>query len=191
MDRPSPQQIAVYAAAVIAIAVIGARYLASHSSDGGEQTMRADARPVRVKRSQAGVYVYVTGAVRRPGVYKLPPWARLEAAVRRAGGATSGADLRAVNLAAKVADGQQVVVPTLAADGVVAGAAGDATTEPLSLNTATPEQLDTLDGVGPVTVEKIIEWRAQHGGFSSIDDLKQIDGIGPKTFAALKDKVRM
>jgi competence protein ComEA len=98
-----------------------------------------------------------------------------------------------VNLAAKVSDGQQVVVPRRgsAGGGSAVGAAAAEAGAPVSLNTATAEQLDELDGIGPVTADKIIEWRQQHGGFSSVDDLKQISGIGPKRFEALKDKVRM
>jgi competence protein ComEA len=193
----SRQQLLLYALAIIAIALIGARYLA-HSGSG----RRAAARPAPaklVRTGGGGAYVHVTGAVRRPGVYRLPSWARLDMAVRRAGGATRGADLEGVNLAAKVSDGQQVVVPRRGAGGDAApagvgglGAAeGNTAQAPISLNNATPEQLDQLDGVGPATAQKILEWRKQHGGFRSIDDLKQISGIGPKRFEALKDKVRV
>ena len=189
----------LYALAIVAIAVVGARYLQQH----GEREATAAARPApaaRLARPGGGdAHVYVTGAVRRPGVYRLPAWARLDLAVRKAGGASKGADLQAVNLAAKVADGQQVVVPRKAAGGAggigAAGADGAAmaggTAAPISLNTATPEQLDQLDGVGPATAQKILAWRKEHGGFRSVDDLKQISGIGPKRFEALKDKVRM
>jgi competence protein ComEA len=191
MEAISRQQLIVYAAAAIAIALIGARYLRQTSEQESAAATRVHTQ-LRVDRSQAGAHVYVTGAVRRPGVYRLPAWARLDLALKKAGGADRSADLAAVNLAAKVADGQQVVVPRRSS---TAGAAADEATAaagaPVSLNTATAEQLDELDGVGPATAEKILEWRKQHGGFSSIDDLKQISGIGPKRFDALKDKVRM
>jgi competence protein ComEA len=126
----------------------------------------------------------------------LPSGTRLDLAVKRAGGPAKGADLGGVNLAAKIADGQQVVVPraATAAAGAAVGVAGlapGASAGPISLNTATAEQLDQLDGVGPATVQKILEFRKEHGGFRSVDDLKQISGIGPKRFEALKDKVRM
>jgi competence protein ComEA len=192
MAEVSRQQLAVYVAAAIAIALIGARYLKETRRD--PPSAGAAAAPVHVRRSSAGAYVHVTGAVRHPGVYRLPGWARLDLAVRRAGGATRTADLQAVNLAAKVADGQQVVVPRQA---IAAGgggpppASGVGTTGPISLNTATLDQLDELDGVGPATAQKILAWRTQHGGFRSVDDLKQISGIGPKRFETLKDKVRM
>jgi competence protein ComEA len=155
---------------------------------------------VKVTRGGAGgaAFVHVTGAVRRPGVYRLPSWARLDVAIRRAGGATARADMQGVNLAAKVTDGQQVIVPKrMSAPGtaVAAPSAADATTgatvAPISLNTATADQLDELEGIGPTTAQKILDWRKEHGGFRSVDDLQQISGIGPKRFESLKQKVRM
>jgi competence protein ComEA len=155
---------------------------------------------VRIGRAAGdAATVHVAGAVRRPGVYRLPAGARVQDAVRRAGGARPGADVNAINLAAKVADGQQVVVPVRAsrgAAGLTAGAAAGAAaapgaaTGPVSLNSATAEQLDTLDGVGPATARKIIEWRTQHGGFRSVADLAQVPGIGPKKLAALREQVQ-
>jgi competence protein ComEA len=188
----SRQQLVVYAAALLAVALIGARYLRS------ERDPPAQARPatVKVERSAAGgAVVHVVGAVRRPGVYRLPPWARLAAALRRAGGATSRADLQGVNLASKLTDGQQVIVPVRASGAVAAqtaaGAGAAAPGQPVSLNNATVDQLDELDGIGPATAQKILDYRKQHGGFGSVDDLKQVSGIGPKRFEALKEKVRM
>jgi competence protein ComEA len=187
------QQLLLYGLAIVAVALVGARYL-RQEGDGAQA--RA---PARIKIARAGgadAFVHVTGAVRHPGVYRLPSWARLDLAVKRAGGATVGADLEGVNLAAKIADGQQVVVPrkgvaALAGGGARAAALGGAPSAPISLNTATADQLDELDGVGPATAQKILEFRQEHGGFRSVDDLKQISGIGPKKFDALKDKVRM
>jgi competence protein ComEA len=189
------QQLFLCALAIVAVALIGARYLKQEGA--GASASARTSKPVRIQRSGGGrAFVHVTGAVRRPGVYTLPSWARLDLAVKRAGGAAKDADLEGVNLAAKVADGQQVVVPRR---GAAAGApatggtpgSGEAPSAPISLNTATPEQLDQLEGVGPATVQKILEFRKEHGGFRSVDDLKQITGIGPKRFEALKDKVRM
>jgi competence protein ComEA len=184
------QQLGLYALAIVAVALIGARYLGQEHSARSAAT--ADRKPVQLERSSGRVYVHVTGAVRHAGVYTLPSWARLDQALRRAGGASAKADLEGVNLAAKVADGQQVVVPRKGAVAAGAGpAAPGAGAGPISLNTATSEQLDQLDGVGPATAQKILEYRKEHGGFRSVDDLKQISGIGPKRFEALKDKVRM
>jgi competence protein ComEA len=188
----SRQQLVVYAAALVAVALIGARYLKAERDPPVAQE-----RPVRVavERKDGGqAFVHVVGAVRRPGVYRLPSWERLSAALRRAGGPTARADLQGVNLAAKVADGQQVIVPARVegAAGAAAPAPGeDPAGAPVSLNSATAEQLDQLDGVGPATAQKILDWRKEHGGFGSLEDLKQISGIGPKRFDALKDKVRM
>jgi competence protein ComEA len=189
------QHLFLCALAVVAVALIGARYL-KQEGGGGSAAARPHA-PVRVRESGGGqAFVHVTGAVRRPGVYRVPAWARLDFAVKRAGGAAAGANLEGVNLAAKIADGQQVVVPRKGAAGAASGELGvgdpaGGPSGPVSLNTATPEQLDQLEGVGPATAQKILEWRKQHGGFRSVDDLKQITGIGPKKFAALKDKVGM
>ena len=107
---------------------------------------------------------------------------------------TAKGDLNAINLAAKVADGQQVVVPRRGAAGVAAGGGavpGAPASAPVNLNSATAEQLDTLDGVGPATATKILEWRQAHGGFRSVEDLAQVPGIGPKKLAALKPKVQL
>lgn len=193
MEGVSKQQLAVYAAAALAIALIGARYLKEMAQSETERGRPPPAAGLSVQRLPARVFVHVTGAVRRPGVYRIPSWGRLDLAVKRAGGATPSADLQGVNLAAKVSDGQQVVVPRRGAGGATAGGdvAADGSSAPISLNTATAEQLDQLDGVGPATAEKILAWRKEHGGFRSVEDLKQISGIGPKRFEALKDKVRM
>jgi competence protein ComEA len=151
--------------------------------------------PVSIEpRRPAVALVHVAGVVRRPGVYRLREGERIQDALRRAGGARAGADLNAINLAAKVADGQQVVVPRRGATRAAAagaGAPGGPAQPPVSLNTATAEQLDTLDGVGPATAAKILDWRRRHGGFRSIDDLGEIPGIGPKRLAALRTKVQL
>lgn len=195
MNDVPRQQLVLCGLAIVAVGLIGARYL---KEDGGSGAQARPAPAVKLDRAGGGrAFVHVTGAVRRPGVYRLPSWARLDRAVKRAGGATAAADLEGVNLAAKLTDGQQVVVPRRGGAGAsaVAGSAGatpaGAPAAPISLNTATPEQLDQLDGVGPATAQKILDWRKEHGGFRSVEDLKQISGIGPKRFDALKDKVRM
>jgi competence protein ComEA len=194
IDKP---QLAVYAAAAIAIALIGARYLRdSRPADGAGA---AKAVPVRVsgsERPSGPVVVQVSGEVRRPGVYRLSAGQRVQDAVRLAGGLTAKADLAGVNLAQKAQDGRQVVVPARgaaavasAATGAPASAPGAAPSAPINLNTATPEQLDQLDGVGPATAQKILAYRAEHGGFGSVAELDRVPGIGPARMAALKDRV--
>lgn len=198
MGNLSRPQLAVYAAAALAIVLIGARYL--HESRPAEPSPGGRPVPVRVSSADGGwAVVQVAGEVHHPGVYRLRSSERVDDAVRMAGGATSRADLSGVNLAAKVEDGRQVIVPprgqgasgAAPASGAGANAgAGGPTTAPLNLNTATAEQLDQLDGVGPATARKIIAYRQEHGGFRSVSELDQVPGIGPKRMAALKDHLR-
>ena len=141
--------------------------------------------------------VHVVGAVRRPGLYRLREGARVADAVERAGGATHRAELAALNLAAPLVDGIQVLVPRRAratgatlpeaeADLGVAAAGGGL--KP-SLATATAEELDELPGVGPITAQKILDYRAEHGPFRSVDDLDAVPGIGPTRVEQLRDLV--
>jgi len=145
--------------------------------------------------TSAFVVVDVAGAVRRPGVYRLRQGARITDAIARAGGATSRAQIVSVDLAAPLADGEQVLVPSAgdsgsgAVAGVGAAAGGPSTSAPIDLNTATAEQLDTLPGVGPVTAQKIVEYRQTHGPFTSVDQLDAIPGIGAARIADLKGLV--
>lgn len=156
----------------------------SFSSDG-------DARISLDSGGSGDVVVDVTGAVVRPGVYRLPAGARVTDAVDRAGGATGAALLEAINLAARLADGQQVVVPRRGPAGAPLAAGGAASEEgPIGLGTATVEQLDTIDGIGPVTAQDIVEFREKHGGLSSVDQLDQISGIGPATMEALRARLQ-
>jgi competence protein ComEA len=209
MPQLSRTQLATYAALALVVAVLGVRFMqrqqpasaALPGATSGARDRGAARTAVRVSRPAAqGSVVHVAGAVRRPGVYRLPAGARVQEAVRRAGGARPGADVNAINLAAKIVDGQQVVVPKRAGTGGAAAPAGASPARaaagaapagpPISLNSATAEQLDTLDGVGPATAQKIIAWRTQHGGFRSVADLGQVPGIGPKKLAAIKDRVQ-
>ncbi len=134
--------------------------------------------------------VDVAGAVRRPGLYRLERGARVADAVARAGGLTPRAERTAVNLAAPLADGEQVLVVARGSP-VVGGAAspGAAAAGPVSLSSATAEQLDTLPGVGPVTAQKIVDYRHAHGPFTSVDGLDAIPGIGPAKLADLRPLV--
>jgi competence protein ComEA len=206
MPTVSRSQLVAYALAALVVAVLGVRYMQGQARGSGAPVASTPApapgsgsAAVRLEPRPATVaLVHVAGAVRTPGVYRLRDGERVQDAVRRAGGPRAGADLNAINLAAKVADGQQVVVPRRGAAalsgagaGAGAGEPGSAPQAPVSLNSATAEQLDTLDGVGPATASKILEYRRQHGGFRSIDDLGEIPGIGPKRLAALRGKVQL
>ena len=137
------------------------------------------------------VAVHVAGRVRHPGLVRLPAGSRVQDAITAAGGATSGADLDAVNLARKLTDGEQVRVPGPGdpAPPPPDAAAGPATpSAPLDLNTATVEQLDTLPGVGEVTAGRIVAYRSAHP-FTTVDELLEVPGIGQRRFEQLKDLV--
>jgi competence protein ComEA len=137
----------------------------------------------------APVVVDIAGKVRRPGVATLPAGSRVVDALKHAGGAKPGVSLTALNLARVLVDGEQILVGVPAV-GVAASAAGApgapaAPGQLVNLNSATAEQLDTLPGVGPVTAQKILDWRSTNGAFSSVDELLEVDGIGEKTLADL------
>lgn len=149
--------------------------------------------PVRVAApagpaSAPRLFVNVVGAVRRPGLYTLKDGSRVADAVIRAGGPTPKAQIELLNLAARIADGEQIVVPRrgLATPGA---AGGGAAAGPVHLNSATLEQLDALPGVGPVTAQKILDYRQQHGAFGSVDELDAIAGIGPARLEQLRGLV--
>jgi competence protein ComEA len=166
---------------------------------GGKVLLRpaqpAVLRPVRVtapatRTVAATLYVDVVGAVRRPGLYRLRDGARVADAVSRAGGPTRRAELELVNLAARISDGEQIVVPRRGAGGAVGNvAAGSAGGGPVHLNSATLEQLDALPGIGPVTAQKILDYRQEHGAFGSVDELDGVPGIGPARLANLRPLV--
>ena len=144
--------------------------------------------------SAARVVVDVVGAVRQPGLYRLSQGSRIADAIARAGGATPKAALAQINLAAPLADGEQVVVPSRRQAGIASPSVGGSTpgtpgTAPVQLSTATLEQLDTLPGVGPATAQKILDYRTKHGAFSSVDELDAVPGIGPKRLEQLRDLV--
>src|SRR4051812_6140277 len=205
MPEISRSQLVAYAAFAILVVALGVRFMhrqqpAAPPVPSASSERSAGTGGVSVSRpASSGSVVHVAGAVREPGVYRLAAGARVRDAVERAGGARANGDVNAINLAAKVADGQQIVVPGRVRNGAAVaatatpgsgGGAPAAAGPRVSLNTATAEQLDTLDGVGPATAQKIIAWRTQHGGFRSVADLGQVPGIGPKKLAALKDKVQ-
>jgi len=153
------------------------------------------AAPPAETAAATAVIVDVVGAVRRPGLYRLEQGARIADAVSRAGGATGKADLALINLAAPLADGEQVVVPkrgaaALGAPTAAGSSSGGAPSGgPVHLSTATLEQLDSLPGIGPVTAQKILDYRQKHGAFTSVDGLDAVPGIGPARLDQLKDLV--
>ena len=184
---------------------MGARAIGSQGS-GGSGTAFGSSAPSAGSASNSGssdgfavsqegggdVVVDVAGAVRSPGVYRLPSGARVTDAVQRAGGGTASALIEQINLAARLGDGQQIVVPERARGSapVAAGAATASDQGPISLGSASVEELDTIEGIGPVTAQDIIDFRDQRGGLSSIEQLDQISGIGPATMGALRKRLQ-
>jgi competence protein ComEA len=192
MDVTTRRRVLALLTVALIVILLGVRHFArggGQPSAQAQPTLAADAAAV----SHSKIVVHVVGAVRRPGLYALRKEARIADAVRRAGGATRRADLEAINLAAPAEDGLQVVVPRRQPPAAASGAAaapGDAPgSGPVHLNTATLEQLDTLPGVGPVTAQKILDWRQSHGAFTSVDDLDAVPGIGPARLEELRDLV--
>jgi competence protein ComEA len=150
--------------------------------------LRAEAAPART------VLVHVVGAVRKAGLYRLDDGSRVADALHAAGGAKPKADLQSINLAAPVADGQQIVVPVRGRSGTVGSGGsvpGMPPGGPVHLNTATLEELDSLPGIGPVTAQKILDYRTEHGAFASVDELDAVPGIGPARLAELKKVVQL
>jgi competence protein ComEA len=194
----SRTQLLVYGAVGVALLLVGARWVRSASAEAGREGGVTTAAAVDdeggsgesfvVVPGGGDVVVHVAGAVRDPGVYRFPTGSRVADAVDRAGGATGAAAVDGINLAARLADGQQVVMPSRAAgSGTAVGTASGAASEgPISLGTATVEQLDTIEGIGPVTAQEIVEFRDESGGVSSVEDLDEISGIGPATMDALR-----
>src|SRR4051795_3781016 len=205
----SRSQLIVYGAVAVVLLLVGARWIRSGDAQGdppGEVSYSesesgsgsaGDSGGTLAVDAQGGtdVVVDVAGAVSDPGVYRLPAGARVNDAIQRADGATARAEIDSINLAARLTDGQQVIIPDRAKSpvGVAAGsevAGSAASTAPINIGTASVDDLDTIEGIGPVTAQKILEFRDQHGGVSSVDQLDQIDGIGPATMDALRARLQ-
>jgi competence protein ComEA len=193
MPEMSRSQVVVYAAVAVALLLVGARAIRGEgaaqdsfaaASDGGSA---GGGGSFSISGSGGEVVVDVTGAVRDPGVYRMPAGSRVNDAVTRAGGAAPGAELEAINLAARLAE---VVVPKRVPGGAAVAVAAGAEEGPISLGTATVEQLEEIEGIGPVTAGDIIEYRDEHGGLSSVDQLDQVPGIGPATMDSLRARLQ-
>ena len=192
---PSRAQIAVFAGLGIVLVLLAAKALSGPPAQGSDPGVSIAAEPVAGASAagpgSGGLVVHVAGEVDEPGVYRVAPGSRVTDALERAGGATPKADENAINLAAMLADGQQVVVPAkVSASSAAAPAAATADEGPISLGSATEADLETIDGIGPVTAADIIEFRDSSGGVGSIDQLDEIPGIGPATIAALSKRLQ-
>lgn len=191
-EIPLSRRQALAGALAVLVALVVAGRLITGGDDGAAAPLEVVAEPDGAASAAAEVVVHVVGAVREPGLYRLKDGQRVADALDLAGGATGRADLSLVNLAAPVADGTQVVVPVRpdgGAGGGASAAGAAAASGPVHLNSATAEQLDALPGIGPVTAQKIVDWRQAHGAFASVDDLDAVPGIGPARIEQLRELV--
>ena len=189
----SRRRILVAAGCLVLLLFLGSKLLVRPQTSAGLAPPAA-APAETASAAPTVVVVDIVGAVRRPGLYRLAQGARIADAVARAGGATAKADVALINLAARLADGEQVVVPkrgtpALGAPAAAGSPAGAPSAGPVHLSTATLEQLDSLPGIGPVTAQKILDYRQKQGAFTSVDELDAVPGIGPARLDQLKDLV--
>lgn len=201
-DQSRRNAVAVGCAVLIAAVVTGWWVLAGRPhADAVRTDLRArpsaannsSAVPVSSGRATptAGIVVDVAGKVRRPGLYRLPVGSRIDDALRAAGGMMPGVNEATVNRAARISDGQQIVVGAPGAPAPVGssgrgGSSGDGPDGPVNINSASAAELQQLPGVGPVLAQHIIDWRTEHGSFASVDQLQSVSGIGPAKFAAMR-----
>ena len=188
----SRSQLALVLVPLVVLLTVAGSRIAGVGASRGPATAAPLARVGPAESAPAALlYVHVVGAVRHAGLFRIRDGSRVADALARAGGPTRHADLAAVNLAAPLVDGQQVVVPRRGPPGSAAavGASGPGSGMKVGLASATVEQLDELPGVGPVTAQKIVDWRTTHGPFRSVDDLDDVPGIGPARIEQLRDLV--
>lgn len=192
MDKLSKNQLIVLVVAVLAVGIGGGLFIGSRLSadkSGAElQVIQTPSEPIS-EPAATTLNIYVTGAVLHPDVYSLPNGSLVKDALKAAGGTTKDADLLSVNLAARLADNEQVTVPVkgtaaTSLPGTTTGRSGTSTK--ISINNGNLTDLDSLPGIGPAKAQAIITYRTEHGPFKRLEDLKNVKGIGDKTFEDLK-----
>lgn len=171
---------------ILAVAGVVAGYGVAQRGRPQPVHIALEPTPSPTEGSGRTIYVHVAGAVREPGLYRLEEGERVDDAVRAAGGPLEVADLDGVNLAAKLKDGDKVVVPALGAEGEEGeqGAGGK-----VNLNRADAAALESLPGIGPALSQRILAYREDHGGFGAVEELLKVSGIGPRTFETLAELV--
>ena len=187
-ERTPRRRLGVGAVVVLVVAIAAASVVIGMIRGAADAAARPDVDTIAVDEAQVPtVYVHVFGAVANPGLYRLDEGARVVDVIAAAGGLTPEADENAINLARPLSDGEQLQVPAVGespAESPVDGGDGR-----VNLNTADVTALDTLPRVGPAIAQRIIDWRESNGRFTSVDDLQEISGIGPKTLEKLRHLV--
>lgn len=202
MPEGSRSTIVIWAIAAVLATLAAVRALGSGDDPPAEPIRLSESAGARTDggRAASRIYVHVAGAVRRPGLMTLAPGSRVADGLARAGGPTRRAELTGVNLAARLEDGQQIVVPAAGSAGAAAappgglpstaGGSPGVAAPRVQLSTATVEQLDGIDGIGPTLAQRIIEYRDAHGGLRSLAELGEVEGIGEKRLATLRDALQ-
>ena len=203
MPRPVLLGVICCALAVVVIAALGVAstargdFIVDYSASSPSAANEDEIDNVEASESSAAssCFVYVAGAVKNPGVYKLQAGSRVDDAVKAAGGMSRKADSSAVNLARVIVDGEQITIPEKGSTsnvGMTLSSAANTASESsgkVNINTATSEELESLPGIGEVTAQKIISNRESEGAFASTEDLKRVSGIGDKKYEALADLI--
>lgn len=187
--------------AAVALAIVAAFFVFASGGEEGNDTVNSDSFDVETEAnetSEAVIYVDIGGEVNNPMLAELPEGSRVDDAIKAAGGLTDKADLTDINRAAFVEDGEKIYIPAVIEDdelplsSVESGGGRTINSDgKININTADSDELQTLTGVGPVTAQKIIDYRQDNGRFSTIEDIKNVSGIGDKTFEKFKDDIKV
>lgn len=202
LPRPVLVGVAIIAVGLMLLAIWNfwpkpnADFVATAASPSQEASAVVSGTPADTQVA-SDIVVDVEGAVNAPGLYSLPAEARVGDAIQAAGGLAPSAQPGAANLAQKLSDGEQVIIPTIeeaqesAPESSTAGSTSSKKDAKININTASAEELQELSGVGPALSERIVDYRESKGCFGSIEDLKNVSGIGETRFENLKDKIRV
>lgn len=196
----SHKEIVIKAAVIICIIMVAFFVFVSEEENGEYaedvvvQSTETKAESREETQTPVSIIVDVGGAVKTPQVVELKENSRVADAISAAGGLTEQADTAGINQAAFLTDGEKVYIPEKGESGTIisgitSAVGSEVTQQKININTATSEELQTLDGIGPVTAEKILTYRDRNGAFQNIEDLKNVDGIGDKTFENLKEHI--
>lgn len=191
MEFTRREQIMLVLLAVLILAIGGVVFWPKTAPDSVETPPPAAVEQNKEPVKHQNIVVYVSGAVKNPGVVSMAHGTRVVDAVKLLGGPTETANMQSVNLAAPLVDGQQIHVPDREETAAGGGTAGTAGRGKININTADAAALDTLPGIGPSTAQKIIDYRKNKGPFSSLEDIKSVPGIGESKYQNLKEYITL